>query len=176
LSDDQLMKYYNVFQGRKMSRIHRIVDHIYEAAFPDIPSFLDASNCRKMPLCHVSVSGVSTLFGAAAIQGRYRKGRWANVATFCQSVGIQRSIESLSQVEAVRLFLDRARLSRSDFVLQEHNADVVAALCRRLDGIPLALELAAARLRSLSVEDILARLEGQFALRAAGERAVMPRH
>ena len=61
-------------------------------------------------------------------------------------------------------------------MLQEHNADVVAALCRRLDGIPLALELAAARLRSLSVEDILARLEGQFALRAAGERAVMPRH
>lgn len=86
------------------------------------------------------------------------------------------TVVNLDQVEAVRLFVDRACLSRSDFVLNAHNAPAVASLCHRLDGIPLALELAAARVRSLSVEDIVARLEGQFDLLTGGDRSALPRH
>ncbi|HLK55620.1 MAG TPA: BTAD domain-containing putative transcriptional regulator [Chthonomonadaceae bacterium] len=86
------------------------------------------------------------------------------------------TVAGLDHVEAVRLFVDRARLSRSDFVLSAHNAPTVATLCHRLDGIPLALELAAARVRSLSVEDIVARLESRFDLLTGGDRTALPRH
>ena len=64
----------------------------------------------------------------------------------------------LRRTEAVRLFVDRARDARADFELSEPNADAVAELCVRLDGLPLALELAAARIKLLSPGDILVRL------------------
>lgn len=76
--------------------------------------------------------------------------------------------------EAVQLLIDRARLQRASFEVTESNAAAVAALCRKLDGIPLALELAAARLRVLSVREVLERLEGRFALLVGG-RDRMPR-
>jgi predicted ATPase/DNA-binding SARP family transcriptional activator len=76
--------------------------------------------------------------------------------------------------EAVELFVDRVRLQRASFALDDSNAVAVAALCRQLDGIPLALELAAARLRVLSVRDVLERVEDRFALLVGG-RDRMPR-
>jgi predicted ATPase/DNA-binding SARP family transcriptional activator len=76
--------------------------------------------------------------------------------------------------EAVQLLVDRARMQRANFEVTESNAAAVAELCRKLDGIPLALELAAARLRVLSVKDVLERLEGRFALLVGG-RDRMPR-
>src|SRR6266545_2690408 len=66
--------------------------------------------------------------------------------------------ESLMAYPAVALFVDRARKARGSFELMPENAGVVAAVCRRLDGLPLALELAAARLRLLSPEALLERL------------------
>jgi predicted ATPase/DNA-binding SARP family transcriptional activator/uncharacterized protein HemY len=65
---------------------------------------------------------------------------------------------------AVRLFVASAGLARADFRLTSHNAGAVAAICLRLDGIPLAIELAAARVRAMSVEQINERLEDRFAL------------
>jgi predicted ATPase/DNA-binding SARP family transcriptional activator len=78
--------------------------------------------------------------------------------------------------DAVRLFADRARQQRSDFVIDSHNASAAGRLCRRLDGIPLAIELAAARLRTLSLDEINNRLDQRFQLLTGGHRTTPPRH
>ncbi|TDD46323.1 ATPase [Nonomuraea terrae] len=84
--------------------------------------------------------------------------------------------ESLFTNESVQLFADRAGASLPDFVLDEDNIGAVAELCRRLDGIPLAIELAAVRLRALSVEQILGLLTDRFSLLAGASRTALPRH
>ena len=77
---------------------------------------------------------------------------------------------------AVRLFADRAVSVRPEFEVTPDTLGSVVEICRRLDGIPLAIELAAARLRSLSVGQIAARLDDRFRLLTAGRRTVLPRH
>ncbi|WP_202638645.1 AfsR/SARP family transcriptional regulator [Bailinhaonella thermotolerans] len=77
---------------------------------------------------------------------------------------------------AVRLFAERAAAVRPDFALGEGDAELVARLCRALDGLPLAIELAAARLRALPLEEIAARLDDRFALLSRGSRTAQPRH
>ena len=81
----------------------------------------------------------------------------------------------LLRCEAVRLFVERAVLAWPGFVLDETVAASVREICRRLDGIPLAIELAAARLRHLSPEQIAQRLDDRFALLAGGKRTDLPR-
>ncbi len=78
--------------------------------------------------------------------------------------------------EGIRLFVERARAVKSDFALTEHNAPAIAHICQRLDGIPLAIELAAARIKMLSAEEIAAYLGDRFSLLTAGNRAALPRH
>ena len=90
--------------------------------------------------------------------------------------GADVSLEMISGADAVRLFVDRAHDAKSDFALTDRNADAVAQLCRRLDGIPLAIELAAARVRSLTPEDLVARLDQRFKLLTRGSRAALERH
>jgi len=82
---------------------------------------------------------------------------------------------TLSQYESVQLFIDRALLVRQDFQVSNNNAPAVASLCYHLDGIPLAIELAAARMRSLSVEEIDAKLDQRFRLLTGGSRTALPR-
>ena len=77
--------------------------------------------------------------------------------------------------EAVRLFADRAAASRPGFAVGPDNAAAVTSICRALDGMPLAIELAAARVRALSVEQISARLDDRFGLLTAGDRSAAPR-
>jgi predicted ATPase/DNA-binding SARP family transcriptional activator len=77
---------------------------------------------------------------------------------------------ALAQFSAVQLFVTRAGTSAPGFRLDESNARAVAALCRRLDGIPLALELAATRVRPLGVHELLARLDDRFRLLVTGHR------
>jgi non-specific serine/threonine protein kinase len=84
--------------------------------------------------------------------------------------------EELAHYEAVQLFIERARLKRPDFKLTPQNAPAVAELCSRLDGIPLAIELAAARIMVLSVEQLVDRLSERFRLLTSGNQAAMPRH
>ena len=81
----------------------------------------------------------------------------------------------IARFEAVQLFADRAANARRGFALTDRDAADVAEICRRLDGIPLAIELAAARLRILSSHDILARLEDRFRLLTGGSRTALPR-
>jgi predicted ATPase/class 3 adenylate cyclase len=88
----------------------------------------------------------------------------------------QLTVEQISQYEAVRLFIERATNTKSDFAVTNQSAPALAAVCHRLDGIPLAIELAAARIRSLSVEEIDSRLEYRFRLLTGGSRAAVPRH
>ncbi|PZG50749.1 ATPase [Spongiactinospora gelatinilytica] len=78
--------------------------------------------------------------------------------------------------ESVELFSARAAAVVPDFRLDEHNIGAVAELCRRLDGIPLAIELAAVRLRALSVQQILSLLTDRFSLLAGASRTALPRH
>jgi non-specific serine/threonine protein kinase len=77
--------------------------------------------------------------------------------------------------EAVTLFAERAAASVAEFAITKENSTQVARLCQRLDGIPLAIELAAVRLRTLSVQEILDRLDDRFRLLTAGGRHVLPR-
>src|SRR5258707_8247360 len=84
--------------------------------------------------------------------------------------------ETVSRYESARLFVDRAKLARSDFGLTAENASSIASICARLDGMPLAIELAAARLRSMSVDELSERLDQRFALLTDGSSAALPRH
>ncbi|MFG3441358.1 LuxR C-terminal-related transcriptional regulator [Nonomuraea sp. NPDC047897] len=83
--------------------------------------------------------------------------------------------ESLARYDAVRLFTERAKAVLPAFEVTADNRDVVTRICRRLDGLPLAIELAAVRLRALSVHQLLDRLDDRFRLLTAGSRAVLPR-
>ena len=76
----------------------------------------------------------------------------------------------------MQLFAERARAAKADFALTESNVAAVVVLCRRLDGIPLAIELAAARVRSMSPEDLVSRLDQRFKLLTRGSRAALERH
>jgi len=84
-------------------------------------------------------------------------------------------VETLLRSEAVQLFVERARLQKPGFLLTEGDAPAIADLCARLDGIPLALELAAARMRSLSIGEINARLHDRFKLLTGGSRVALER-
>ena len=84
-------------------------------------------------------------------------------------------LKALDLCEAVRLFAERSALVFPDFAITEKNAPIVAHICRRLDGIPLAIELAAARMRVLSVEQIAERLDHAFVLLTGGSRTALPR-
>lgn len=86
-----------------------------------------------------------------------------------------RSREAVGRYEAVRLFVDRASAVHPGFALTDQNAAAVASICRRVDGIPLAIELAAARAKVLAPEQILARLEDRFKLLTGGSRTALPR-
>jgi len=85
------------------------------------------------------------------------------------------SIEQLSQYEAVRLFIERATLVQPHFSVTKDNAPAIAQICFRLDGIPLAIELAAARANVLAVDQIAKRLDDRFRLLTGGARTALPR-
>ena len=86
------------------------------------------------------------------------------------------SPDGLLRLEAVRLFVERARTALPAFVLSDANAAAVAEICTRLDGLPLAIELAAARVRLLGPDQIAARLGDRFRLLTRGARTGIPRH
>jgi predicted ATPase/DNA-binding SARP family transcriptional activator len=83
---------------------------------------------------------------------------------------------TLAGYPAVQLYADRAALVASDFAINEDNAQTVSSICRRLDGLPLAIELAAARMGSLAPEDVADRLDNRFRLLARNQPTAVPRH
>ncbi len=89
--------------------------------------------------------------------------------------GTDPAIRDAYRYEAIRLFADRAAASRPGFVVGPDNAAAITSICRALDGMPLAIELAAARVRALAVEEISARLDDRFDLLTGGHRSAAPR-
>ena len=83
--------------------------------------------------------------------------------------------ETLMHSDAARLFIDRASAVQASFTATTNNAAAIATICRRVDGIPLALELAAARVRALSVDAIASRIDDRFRLLTGGDRTGLPR-
>lgn len=84
-------------------------------------------------------------------------------------------LETLLQYDAVKLFVERTRSVQQSFAVTNANAPAVAQICASLDGIPLAIELAAARVKGLSVEQIASRLDDRFRLLTGGSRTALPR-
>ena len=85
------------------------------------------------------------------------------------------SLKKLMDVESIRLFVERAAIVKPDFELTKDNASFIAQTCSRLDGIPLAIELAAARVKVLTPEQIASRLDDRFRLLTGGSRTALPR-
>jgi non-specific serine/threonine protein kinase len=91
------------------------------------------------------------------------------------TVDIRPDPDRLGDIESISLFIDRARLADREFSLSENNAEACAEICRRLDGVPLAIELAAARVSALSLHQIADRLDDRLALLTKGTRTAVPR-
>lgn len=90
--------------------------------------------------------------------------------------GRRQSLTELRNIESIMLFVERAKAARPEFDVDETNRDAIARICRQLDGIPLAIELAAARVRVLVPEEISARLENRFRLLSSTIRGGEQRH
>ena len=102
------------------------------------------------------------------------------LATSQESLGVEGErtfrIPTLSEADAVVLFVERAKAADANFSVSPRNEDAVAAICTRLDGVPLAIEMAAARAPSLGCEGVLQRLDDRFRVLTGGRRTAMPRH
>jgi len=90
--------------------------------------------------------------------------------------GVDADLEAIVDAEAVRLFADRAAAVKPDFRVTEENATAIAAVCRRLDGVALAIELAAARVPAMTPAELARRLDRSFAVLAGGRRGAVARH
>jgi len=86
------------------------------------------------------------------------------------------SHEAVAEAAAVRLFIERARAVKAEFAVTKDNAAAVAQVCRRLDGVPLAIELAAARVQAMTPAELARRLERRFEVLAGGRRGAVERH
>jgi predicted ATPase/class 3 adenylate cyclase/DNA-binding CsgD family transcriptional regulator len=123
-----------------------------------------------------SCPGVDVLATSRAPLGLPGESAWRVPALALPEAPAREPVESLSQYDAVKLFIERAAKVRSNFVVTNDNAPAVAQICSDLDGIPLAIELAAARVRMLSLEQIAAGLADRFHLLTGGARTALPRH
>ncbi|HTN79328.1 MAG TPA: AAA family ATPase, partial [Acidimicrobiales bacterium] len=153
------------------------------ATLPDQPMLLVLDNCEHLvgPCAeladallarHATVRVLATSREPLGVSGEVT---WRVRSLSCPSPEVVVALRALSQYEAVRLFIDRARRARPTFVVSDANAPAIAQICHRLDGIPLALELAAARCRQMSPERIALELDDRFRLLAGGARTLLPR-
>ena len=136
-------------KGKKMLLVFDNCEHLVESAAHVISSILHAA--PKVKVLASSRQGLGV----------------AGEATY--------HVSSLDLPTGVALFVERARAARATFSLTDENAPVIAEICRRLDGIPLAIELAAARVKMLGVKQLRDRLDERFRVLTGGGRDVLPR-
>jgi len=91
-------------------------------------------------------------------------------------LNVEATIDALANIDSVKLFVERAEVTSPGFAVGPHNAPIIAQICQRLGGIPLAIELAAGRAHILTVEQILKRMDDRFNLLTGGLRTALPRH
>jgi predicted ATPase/class 3 adenylate cyclase/DNA-binding CsgD family transcriptional regulator len=152
-------------------------------ALGDEPTLLVLDNCEHLVTsCAELVAellatnlGVSVLATSREPLGVPGEITWRVPSLSCPEVAQRWTIPALSQYDAVVLFVERAHRARPSFVVAEANTPAIAQICHRLDGIPLAIELAAARCRQLSAERIASELDDRFRLLTGGARTVMAR-
>ena len=135
-------------------------EHVIGAAAKSIEALLEACGALKI------IATSRELLGTAGEQ---------IFAVRSLLLPVTSDVDEIRRSEAVHLFVDHARLLLPEFDIDERNGSAIAEICRRLDGIPLAIELAAARIRVMDVDDIRARLDDRFRLLTGGSRA-LPRH
>ncbi|HEY2135329.1 MAG TPA: winged helix-turn-helix domain-containing protein [Xanthobacteraceae bacterium] len=125
----------------------------------------------------VAQAGVGLRVLATSREPLKVEGEWLyRVAPLTLPADNVRDPEEILQHSAIELFMSRAAAAQASLSGIGPNADVVAAICRRLDGIPLAIELAAARAATLGIDVLAARLDDRFRLLSAGRRTALPRH
>lgn len=139
-------------------------EHLLDATARLVDALLD-----ECPAVHI----VATSREALGVEGEQS---WPTPSLGLPETTDAENLDILGTADAVRLFLDRAQAVRPDFELRFDNAEAVADICRRLDGIPLAIELAAARVSALGPRDILERIDQRFLLLTGGSRTAMERH
>jgi non-specific serine/threonine protein kinase len=100
---------------------------------------------------------------------------WLVPSLSLPDVKVHVTVKVLSKIESVRLFIERATVIQPQFSLTDQNANAVVQICRRLSGMPLAIELAAARVKMMTVEEIASRLDDRFSLLTSGNRSALPR-
>ena len=148
----------------------------------DVGSLLVLDNCEHViDDCAAFVAGVLAANTSVSVLATSREPLAvpAEVTWRVPSLDTPRAdqpADAVATSDAVRLFVDRARRAQTSFALTESNASAVAEICRRLDGIPLAIELAAARCRQLPIEHIRVELGNRFRLLSGGVRTVPARH
>jgi predicted ATPase/DNA-binding SARP family transcriptional activator len=154
----------NYFRSRTALVIFDNCEHLIEACARLINSLLTA--CEQLSI-------LSTSREALRVAGEtpYRV-----PSLEVPKTDVELNLEKLSAMESVKLFVERVAGLSSGFVLTRQNALAIAQICQRLDGIPLAIELAAARVNTLTVEQISKRLDDRFNLLTHGLRSSMPRH
>jgi predicted ATPase/DNA-binding CsgD family transcriptional regulator len=154
----------DVLQSRKLLLVLDNCEHLLEATARLVDSLLDS--CPRLRI-------LATSREALGVEGEMR---WpVPPLSVPEPQGIPSS-EELEAYESARLFVERARGRDPYFSLSLQNARAVAEICKMLEGIPLAIELAAARVGTLSVKQISERLEGSLELLTRGGRTAVPRH
>jgi predicted ATPase/DNA-binding SARP family transcriptional activator len=122
--------------------------------------------CPKLKILATSIEGL----------GLFNETTWQVPSLPLPETKRVASVKELQQYASIELFQARAVNAKSAFKLSEENVNVVARICQRLDGIPLAIELAAARIKVLSVDEIGERIDDRFSLLTSGSRTAIPRH
>jgi predicted ATPase/DNA-binding CsgD family transcriptional regulator len=179
------------WQGQTAQRVAATLGVREEAGTPAQETLVEALQSRRLVLlldtCENQIDACATLVQALLARCPYLR----VIATSREPLRVRgesvwrvpplglppadASPTDLATSEAIRLFAARAAAARPGFTLNDVNAAPVASLCRALDGIPLAIELAAARVRALSVEQIASRLSDRFQLLDSGDRTAPPR-
>jgi predicted ATPase len=138
-------------------------EHLIRACAQYAEQLLSA--CPKLKILATSIEGL----------GIFNETSW-QVPSLPLPEMQQLSLAELQEFASIELFVQRASTAKNGFTLTDQNATSVAQICQRLDGIPLAIELAAARIKVLSAAEIAARLDDRFSLLTAGSRTAIPRH
>jgi predicted ATPase/class 3 adenylate cyclase len=150
--------------SREMLVVLDNCEHLLEATARLVDVLLDACPALRI---------VATSREALGVDGEQS---WPTPSLKLPVVATSATLEELASAASVELFVERAQAVRPDFALSPANAPAVAALCTRLDGIPLAIELAAARVGALGPQDIVERIDQRFLLLTGGSRTALERH